>query len=55
MVMPSPTQCRRIKSAAVLFLAKFPKMSDDECRFDFLIINHGGIFGVGRVVNLKNA
>ena len=54
-VMPSPTQCRRIRSAAALFLASYPKMSDGECRFDLLIINHGRIFGVGRVVHLKNA
>ena len=54
-VMPSSTQCRRIRSAAALFLAKYPEMSDAQCRFDLLIINHGRIFGVGRVVHLKNA
>lgn len=54
-VMPSSTQCRRIRSAAALFLAKYPEMSDAQCRFDLLIINHGRIFGVGRIVHLKNA
>ena len=54
-VMPSSTQCRRIRSAAALFLAKYPEMSDAQCRFDLLIINHGRIFGAGRVVHLKNA
>ena len=54
-VMPSSTQCRRIRSAAALFLAKYPEISDAQCRFDLLIINHGRIFGVGRVVHLKNA
>ena len=54
-VMPSSTQCRRIRSAAALFLAKHPEMSDAQCRFDLLIINHGRIFGVGRIVYLKNA
>ena len=46
---------RRIRSAAALFLAKYPEMSDAQCRFDLLIINHGRIFGVGRIVRLKNA
>jgi putative endonuclease len=54
-IMPSSTQCRRIRSAAALFLAKYPEMSDAQCRFDLLIINHGRIFGVGRIVHLKNA
>jgi hypothetical protein len=30
-------------------------MFDAQCRFDLLIINHGRIFGVGRIVHLKNA
>jgi Holliday junction resolvase-like predicted endonuclease len=46
---------RRIRSAAALFLAKYPEISDAQCRFDLLIINHGRIFGVGRIVHLKNA
>ena len=54
-VMPFPKRCRRIKSAAALFFARFPKMSDYECRFDVLSINHGRIFGVGRIMHLKNA
>ena len=54
-VMPFPKQCRRIKSVAALFFARFPKMSDYECRFDVLIINHGRIFGVSPIVHLKNA
>jgi Holliday junction resolvase-like predicted endonuclease len=53
--MPSSTQRRRIRSAAALFLTKYPEMSDAQCRFDLLIINHGRIFGVGRIVHLKNA
>jgi Holliday junction resolvase-like predicted endonuclease len=51
--MPSSTQCRRIRSAAALFLVRSAEMSDAQCRFDLLIINHGRIFGVGRVVHLK--
>ena len=54
-VMPSSTQCRRIRSAAALLLDKYSEMSDAQCRFDLLIINHGRIFGVGRIVHLKNA
>ena len=54
-VMPSSTQCRRIRSAVALFLAKYPEISDAQCTFDLLIINHGRIFGVGRIVHLKNA
>jgi Holliday junction resolvase-like predicted endonuclease len=46
----SPDQ---ISSSAIL--AKYPEMSDARCRFDLLIINHGRICGVGRVVHLKNA
>jgi Holliday junction resolvase-like predicted endonuclease len=46
----SPNQ---ISSGAVS--ASSPEMSDAQCRFDLLIINHGRIFGVGRVVHMKNA
>jgi Holliday junction resolvase-like predicted endonuclease len=51
--MPSSTKSRRIRSAAALFLAKYPEMFDAQCRFDLLIINHGRIFGVGRIAHLK--
>jgi Holliday junction resolvase-like predicted endonuclease len=46
----SPDQ---ISSGAVL--AKYPEMFDAQCRFDLLIIDHSRIFGVGRIVHLKNA
>jgi Holliday junction resolvase-like predicted endonuclease len=49
------TQCRRIRSAAALFLAKYPEMFDAKCWFDLLIINHGRIFCFSRIVHLKNA
>ena len=54
-VMSLSTRCRRIRSAAALFLAKCPEMSDTQCRFDLLIINHGRIIEGGRIVHLKNA
>jgi Holliday junction resolvase-like predicted endonuclease len=54
-VVPSSTQCRRIRSATALFLATYLEMSDAQCRFDLLIINHGRIIEGGRIVHLKNA
>ena len=51
----SRRQQQRITKAASLFLAKNPTFTTFDCQFDFIILQAGQNFGIGKITHIRNA
>jgi Holliday junction resolvase-like predicted endonuclease len=51
----SQRQQQRITKAASLFLAKNPTFTTFDCQFDFIIMQAGQHFGIGKITRIHDA